>query len=146
MAPALSHTAVLLSLVIFLRTTTAHLNFHSLGNIQARSFTMPQPFEVFAGSLGLAAVDAEKLEAALANASSPACTAAQVLLGSEIVDTSPLNETAVDANWYDTALVWAHGLSEKHRKLTLEHAGLKRAGNSRGASSNPGQHQTLPLR
>ncbi|ROV95322.1 hypothetical protein VSDG_06093 [Cytospora chrysosperma] len=99
MAPALSHTAVLLSLVIFLRTTTAHLNFHSLGNIQARSFTMPQPFEVFAGSLGLAAVDAEKLEAALANASSPACTAAQVLLGSEIVDTSPLNETAVDANW-----------------------------------------------
>lgn len=65
---------------------------------------MPESFEIFVESLGLRPAEAANLEAELAresqtNATSPVCIVAQRILGSEVVDTAPLNQTAVDANW-----------------------------------------------
>lgn len=108
---------------------------------------MSKSFEALANSLGLRSLDAENLKAALtrdsqANKTSPACTAARMLLGSDIVDTLPLNQATVDVNWCDH--LCTHADNTEAQKAN-GYAGLKRAGNSQIASFSQGQHKTLLL-
>jgi hypothetical protein len=62
-------------------------------------------FSSFAQRLGLSTANTRTLAAQYAKAGDPvailniACLTAQGVLGTENVDTSPLNQTTVDANW-----------------------------------------------
>ncbi|KUI73940.1 Bifunctional solanapyrone synthase [Cytospora mali] len=105
MAPTLSPFAIFVGCASLLRTTWAHSAPLSPWTFQERvSVTMPKSFDTFAESLGLRPPEAANLKAELArdtqaNTSNPACVIAQKLLGSHVVDTTPLNQTEVDANW-----------------------------------------------
>ena len=62
-------------------------------------------FSSFAQRLGLSSADTRTLAEQYAKAGDPvailnvACLTAQGVLGTENVDTSPLNQTAVEVNW-----------------------------------------------
>lgn len=67
--------------------------------------TMPQSLEPFVESPWLPSSDAEQLNSTLARNTeastvSQACTAAQLLLGSAIVNTPPVQQSTVDASWF----------------------------------------------
>lgn len=89
---------------------------------------MPQSLELFVESLWLPSSDAEHLMSALARNTeasmlSQACTAAQLLLGSDIVNTPPVKQSTVDANWFVPFL-------DEYEKRINKSTGLKHADNN----------------
>jgi hypothetical protein len=75
----------------------------SIARLTDRDITMDQPFSSFLDDIGLSGSAAEALvEKYNLNTSTPldlACETAKQLLGSNTVDTTPLNQTLVEENW-----------------------------------------------
>lgn len=70
---------------------------------------MSESLEPFVESLGLRSIEADQLRSTLARSmgastASQACTAAQLLLGSDIVSTPPVAQSVVDGSWLDAFL------------------------------------------
>ncbi|ROV92195.1 hypothetical protein VMCG_09279 [Cytospora schulzeri] len=111
---------------------------------------MPKSFEILAESLGLPPPEAASLKAELtrntqANTTTPVCIVAQKALGSDIVDTTPLNQTAVDTNWSEacweqpTCIIQPKAAQDVATALKIiKHFGVAFAVRSGGHSPNPG--------
>lgn len=104
MALTFSDIVILLTCVPWLTTVSARFAPQP-GSINQGKFATPRPLESFVESLGLRSFDAEHLKSTLAkdteaSTASQACTAAQLLLGSDTVNTPPVKQTTVDGSWF----------------------------------------------
>ncbi|KAG8159634.1 hypothetical protein KVR01_010271 [Diaporthe batatas] len=103
MALKLSNVIILLTCVPWLTTTSAELSSQP-GSRNPDRFIMSESLEPFVESLDLPSIEAEHLKSTLARSTnaSPAhraCAAAQLLLGSDIVNTPPVEQSTVDGSW-----------------------------------------------
>ncbi|KAK7959063.1 uncharacterized protein PG986_003917 [Apiospora aurea] len=118
-------------------------------HLQHQQDPMDSKFDVFVGSIGLSGPDAQALKSSYGNKPadklSAACLATQFVLGKDAVDTAPLNQTVVEANWSKANVAKphcivtptsAHAVSVTIKALSFFQ--VKFAVRSGGHSPNPG--------
>ncbi|KAK8063020.1 hypothetical protein PG997_015117 [Apiospora hydei] len=125
--------------------TTSYQRHH----MQQQQHSMDAQFDAFVGSIGLSGPDAQALKSSYGNKPADkvgaACLATQCVLGKDAVDTAPLNQTAVEANWSKANVAKphcivtptsAHAVSVTIKALSFFQ--VKFAVRSGGHSPNPG--------